>query len=266
MKKEREILGHLLAIDIGNTTIECGVFEENTLLTSWRLSSEINRTPDECWQTTAFFCREAGIQTDSLSELALSSVVPHHAHNFCRMAKDHFDKNPLVISVDSCPFLEIKYSNPHQIGADRLCNAFAGYHYYGGPLVVVDFGTAITLDVVTKTGAYLGGTIIPGPMTAAKTLHKRTAQLPQVSLIFPDSVIGQSTDHAIAAGLTWGVTDMIDGMIDRINNETEEKHQAIATGGFAQVYSSKSLNFQKVHSDLVLEGVRLIHSRARGTE
>ncbi|MBT3233456.1 MAG: type III pantothenate kinase [Calditrichaeota bacterium] len=256
---------YLLAIDIGNTTIECGVFEEESLQTSWRLSSEINRTPDECWHTTAFFCREAGIPTDSLSELALSSVVPHHAHNFCRMAKDHFDENPLVISVDTCPFLDIKYSNPRQVGADRLCNAYAGFHFYGGPLIVVDFGTAITLDVISKTGSYLGGTIIPGPMTAAKTLHKRTAQLPQVSLVFPDSVIGQSTDHAIAAGLTWGVTDMIDGMIERINDEVKQTHTVVATGGFAEVYSPRSRNFSKVHDDLVLDGVRLIRKQSRGS-
>lgn len=255
---------HLLAIDIGNTTIECGVFKEDKLLTSWRLSSEISRTPDECWQTTAFFCREANIPTNTLSELALSSVVPNHAHNFCKMAKDHFDKNPLTISIDTCPFLDIQYANPHQVGADRLCNAYAGYHFHGGPLIVVDFGTAITLDVISPTGSYMGGVIIPGPLTAAKTLHKRTAQLPQVSLIFPDSVIGQSTDHAIESGLTWGIVDMIDGMINRINAEVNLKHTVIATGGFADIYSLRSQNFTTIHPDLVLEGVRLIRQRVRG--
>jgi len=252
----------LLAIDIGNTTIECGIFENDKLRTSWRLSSEISRSPDECWQSTAFFCREADLDEKKLTAVAVASVVPNLTRSFTGMAKTRLNLKPLVISVDSCPFLDVRYSNPRQVGADRLCNAYAGYHHYGGPLIVVDFGTSITFDVVAGDGAYLGGIIIPGPKTAAKVLHLRTAQLPQVLLSFPETVIGKSTDHAIQAGLTWGMVDMVDGMIDRISRELKGSPKVIATGGYAEPYAGRSRNFNRIHNDLVLEGIKLIYYRA----
>lgn len=254
----------LLAVDIGNTTIECGVFDKATLLTSWRLSSTVSRTPDEYWQSTTFFCREVGIDPKNLSYLAVSSVVPDHARSFMLMGKARFDESPLDISVQTCPFLVVRYRNPSQVGADRLCNAYAGYHYYKGPLIVVDFGTAVTLDVVAEDGAYLGGVIVPGPRAAAGLLHSRTAQLPHVSLKFPDSVIGDTTENAISTGLTWGLVDMIDGLIGRVKNELGKNTRIVATGGFAKPYAKRSRMFGKIHEDLVLEGVRLLHERVRG--
>lgn len=257
-------MSNLLAVDIGNTTIVCGVFCGERMQTSWQLSSETSRTPDECWQSTTFFCREAGIDSSNLDALAISSVVPSHTRSFSEMAVNRFDENPLLISAESCPFLEVQYLDKQQVGADRLCNSFAGHHFYGGPLIVVDFGTAITFDVVSEKGAYVGGIIIPGPVTAAKALHQRTAQLPQASLNFPTRIIGTSTNHAIQSGLTWGLVDMIDSLIDRIVKEMKPDCSVIATGGYADAYAERSRNFTKVHHNLVLEGVRLIHQRARG--
>ena len=254
----------LLTVNIGNTTIECGVFEGDALQTSWQLSSEVSRMPDECWQSIVFFCREAGLDQGDLIALAIASVVPDHTYSFVSMAKSRFDAEPLDISVDTCPFIDIHYSDPRQVGADRLCVAYAGYHYNGGPLIVVDFGTAITLDVVDENGAYLGGVILSGPMTIAKALHRRTAQLPRVSLSFPDKIIGRSTDLSIQSGLSWGVVDMVDGLIDRIRKELPGKPKVIATGGYANPYAKRSRNFTAVHSELVLDGIRLIHERARG--
>lgn len=256
----------LLAVNIGNTTIECGVFDRTRLETSWQLSSEVKRMPDECWQSTTFFCREAGFDPDDLTALAVGSVVPDHTYSFVRMASARFDKNPLVISVDNCPFLNVKYNDPRQVGADRLCNGFAGFHYYGGPLVVVDFGTAITLDVVDSDGGYLGGVILAGPMTTAQALHRRTAQLPRVSHKFPEQVIGRSTDLSIQAGLTWGVIDMVDGLVERISSELPEKPKVIATGGYASPYAKRSRFFSELRLDLVLDGIRLIHERARESQ
>ncbi len=252
-----------MAVNIGNTTIECGVFEGGTVEVTWQLSSEVRRMPDECWQSTTFFCRDAGLEPRRLTELAVASVVPDHTYSFVRMAKARFDPHPLVISVESCPFLKVRYDDPRQVGADRLCNGYAGYHYFGGPLVVVDFGTAVTLDVVDADGAYMGGVILPGPQSAAQTLHRRTAQLPRVSLKFPDQVIGRSTDLSIQAGLTWGTVDMVDGLIDRIAAELGVMPKVVATGGYAPPFAERSRNFNEVRPDLVLEGVRLIHERAR---
>ena len=177
------------------------------------------------------------------------------------MIKKYLHQVPLRISTDTCPFLNVKYDNPRQVGADRLCNFYAGFYFYGGPLIVIDFGTAITFDVISKDGAYLGGVIMPGPRTIASSLHKRTAQLPQVQLEFPDSVIGKTTDHAIRSGLTWGIIDMVDGMIERIREELGRESKVVATGGFADHFAPASKYFSEVHPDLVLEGIRLIHAR-----
>jgi len=256
--------GFLLAVDIGNTTLECGLYDEDRLVTTWRLSSRTDRTPDECWQSIVFFCRQADVDPSVLSAMALASVVPDQTRSFLKMAQSRFDRTPLVISIETCPFLEVRYTEPQQIGADRLCNAYAGYHHYGGPLIVVDFGTAVTLDVVDKDGAYLGGVILPGPRAAAQILHSRTARLPQVSLKFPDTIIGVSSDHAIRTGITWGIVDMVDSLIDRISAELTGKPKVIATGGIVEAFASRSRNFQRIHADLVLEGVRLLFIRTRG--
>ncbi|MDP8238984.1 MAG: type III pantothenate kinase [Candidatus Hatepunaea meridiana] len=254
----------LLAVDIGNTTLECGLYDGEKLTTNWRLSSTVDRTPDECWQSTVFFCKEANIDPGQLNAIAIASVVPGQTRSFVKMTETRFDNDPLVISIDTCSFLNVRYSDPRQVGADRLCNAYAGYHHYGGPLIIVDFGTAVTLDVVAEDSGYLGGIILPGPRTAARVLHSRTAQLPQVSLRFPDKLIGVSTDHSIQAGLTWGMVDMIDGLIERISIELGKEPYVVSTGGLAEPFASRSRNFRKLHPDLVLEGIRLIYSKTRG--
>lgn len=251
----------LLAVDVGNTTLEIGIFDDTELLTSWHLSSLVTRTPDEYWQSIAFFTNEAKINPKKLNALAIASVVPDHTRSFLNMAKERFDSEPLIISVDSCPFIEVRLDDPRQIGADRLRNAYAGFHYYGGPLVIVDFGTAVTLDIVTDDGAYLGGIILPGPLAAAKALHQRTAQLPIVSLKFPDRIIGVNTDTAIRSGITWGIVDMVDGLINRIADELDVRPKVIATGGFAEPFATRSRNFTKCHPYLSLEGIRLLYSK-----
>ncbi len=256
------MIDRFLAIDIGNTTTECGVFENDRLVKSWRLSSETVRTPDECWQTTAFFLNQFQIKPQSVAKSAIASVVPELQHNFGQMVKRYLNHDPLFISVETCPFLKVDYKNPHQVGADRLCNSFGGFFHYGGPSIVVDFGTAITFDVTSKEGFYLGGVIMAGPRTISTSLHKRTAQLPKVKLEFPDSVIGKTTGHAIQSGLSWGVTDMVDGMIERIRKELGAETKVVATGGLAEQYAQRSRYFSKVHPDLVLEGIRLICLKA----
>lgn len=250
--------GLLLAVDIGNTNIECGLFKQDKKLSSWRLSSDLPRTSDEVWQAVTFFCGEANIKSSSIDTVAIASVVPDHTRTFVQMSGKFLKIEPLIISVDSCPFIKTEYSDPYQIGADRLCNAVGGFHYYGGPLVVVDFGTAITLDVISKDGAYMGGVILPGPQAAAASLHRRTSQLPQVSLEFPDSVIGKTTDHGIRTGITWGVVDMIEGLLVRISKQLDAKPTVVTTGGYAGRYSANSSKFSKLHQDLVLDGIRII--------
>ena len=252
-----------LAIDVGNTTIECGIYRGEKLLTDWRLSSGSTHTPDERWQNLAFFSREADVDPTTIHRAAIASVAPAHTYGFTEMIKSRLGCDPLLISAATCPFIEILYDNPDQVGADRLCHAYAGFQLYGGPLIIVDFGTEITFDVIDADGAYLGGVILPGPKTTADVLHRRTAQLPMVSFKFPDSVIGKSTDHAIQAGLSWGLVDMTDGMIDRIRAELGANARVVATGGFAKPYAARSRNFSETRPDLVLEGIRRLFLRAR---
>ncbi len=251
----------LLAIDVGNTTIECGIFEGDKLVTNWKLSSEVKRSSDECWQTVSFFCDQAGLSASNLDALALSSVVPAHSRSFLGMADDRFDTKPLDINAKSCPFIKIKYQNPDQVGADRLCNAYAGYHRFKRPIVIVDFGTAITFDIVDSDGAYLGGVIAPGPVTSARSLNQQTSKLPQVSLKFPKIIIGNSTVHSIQAGVTWGIVDLVDGLVKRISAEFSEKPKIISTGGYANVYAPHSQYFQQIEEHLVLDGIRLIYQK-----
>lgn len=253
----------IMAVDIGNTNIECGLFDGERLVASWRLSSTMPFTGDECWQSTLFFCREAEINPHKLDAVVIASVVPSHTRSFVMMTEKWLHIKPLIISVDACPFIQILYDNPEQVGADRLCNVAAGFHHYGGPLIVVDFGTAVTFDVISTEGAYLGGIIIPGPQTMATGLHSRTSQLPKVSLKFPSDIIGVTTEHGIRSGITWGIVDMIDGLIERINDQLGEATQVVATGGYAQTYASHSHHFTKVHPDLVLEGIRIIYERIK---
>lgn len=248
----------LLVIDVGNTNIEMGVFRNDKLLAKWRVSSGSQRTPDECWQSTVFFCGEHNIEQSKIKSAAIASVVPGHTESFRGMCVKHIRKSPLIISTDTCPFLDVRYLTPKAVGADRLCNAFAGYHEVGGPLIIVDFGTAVTLDVVAEDGGYLGGVILPGPLTAARALHQQTAQLPHVSLDFPDTTIGVTSEHSIKSGLTWGYIEMVDGMIERIGKELKNKPRVIATGGLSDTYAEHSSFFTNVNHNLVLDGIRLI--------
>jgi type III pantothenate kinase len=256
------MLKTLLAIDVGNTSIECGVFKGDNLLTNWKLTSEVNRSSDECWQTVSFFCQQAGISTDDLDSMALASVVPAHSYSFLGMAVERITENPLDISARSCPFLKIKYENPGQVGADRLCNAYAGFQKYKGPLIIVDFGTAITFDIVDADGAYLGGVIAPGPVTSARSLNQKTSRLPLVSLDFPSAIIGQTTIHSIQSGITWGIVDLVDGLIGRISDEFDVQPKVISTGGYAHVYAPQSKTFRQVEEHLVLNGIQLIFEKS----
>jgi len=257
------VKGLLLAVDVGNTTLEIGIYNKDRLLTSWRLSSLVTRTADECWQSIVFFAGEAKINPKDINAMALASVVPDHTASYLNMAKARFDPDPLIISVESCSFIEVNYDDPRQVGADRLCNAYAGYHYYGGPLIVVDFGTAVTLDVITDDGAYQGGVILPGPLGAARSLHRKTAQLPMVSLKFPDKMIGLTTDNSIRTGVTWGIVDMVDSLIERISTELGVQPKVVSTGGLAEPFAVRSRHFREYRSDLTLEGVRLLYLKAR---
>ncbi|MBM3327041.1 MAG: type III pantothenate kinase [Calditrichaeota bacterium] len=248
----------LLAIDAGNTTIECGLFSGEESVADWHLASSTPRLSDEYWQNVVFFTREAGIEPKWIKALALASVVPEHTWALTLMANRYFGIEPFVVTSEAYPY-PVRLIDPHSVGADRLCSAAAGYKRTGGPLIVVDFGTAITLDVVAVDGSYLGGAILPGPAMAAHSLHRRTAQLPDIVPQFSSPVIGMNTEQALQSGVTWGIVDMVDGLIQRISRELALEPNVLCTGGYGAMYAKQSRKFKDFSPRLVLEGVRLLY-------
>ncbi len=251
----------LLAIDIGNTHTVLGVFNKRKLVSDWRVSSSVARTEDEIGTQIWTFCEQAGIKWKAIDSVGISSVVPDLNEIFVSMARKYFNTDPLIVSAKLNLGLKIYYKDPSTVGADRLCNAVAGYEKYGGPLIIIDFGTATTYDVISEKGDYLGGVIAPGIETSAADLHRRAAKLPKIELKFPEKVIGLDTVSSMQSGILYGTVDAMEGMVQRIKRIIGKKAKVVGTGGYS--------NFIKQHSDsidyyepaLVLHGVQLINER-----
>ncbi len=255
----------ILAIDIGNTHTVMGVFEETKLLFDWRVASSLQHTEDEVGAYVRLFLRDAGIEAKAIGGIGISSVVPDLTDVFAAMAIKYFNLQPVIVGSDLDIGIKIHYVDPKTVGADRLCNAVAGFAKYGGPLVVVDFGTATTYDVVGTNGDYLGGIISPGIETSAVDLHRRAAKLPKVELHFPSAVIGTDTTARMQAGILYGALDAMEGMVDRLQKEllaAEKKEGAlVATGGFSKFICDHSKLPLHWEPSLVLDGVRIIYEK-----
>lgn len=249
----------LLSIDIGNTHTVVGIFKKEKLISQWRLSSTITRTEDECFLIVKLLCEQVNLSLTNISGVIISSVVPNLTDIFKRMAEKYFHVNPVIVSAALKLGIKVKYDDPMAVGADRLCNAVAAYKKYGGPAIVVDFGTATTYDVISRRGDYLGGVISPGIETAGGELHRRAARLPKIELHFPENVIGKNTVESMQSGIMYGALDAMEGMIKRIENKLGNKAHILATGGYSKFVCKKSVF--KIHCEpwLVLEGARLIY-------
>ena len=251
----------ILAIDIGNTHIAAGLYRGDELQAHWRLSSLADRTEDETWVMMDSICRANGYDINQSRGIAISSVVPDMTPTFIKLAQKYLHQDALVINHELELGIEILYHQPSNVGIDRLCNAVAGLEKYGGPLIIVDFGTATTFDVISKNAQYLGGIIAPGIETSLAILHRKAAKLPRVGLAFPDKVIGNSTEKSIQAGLMYGTVEMIDGLIERIVKELGEPAKAVATGGLSRLIIEKVSNIETVDSHLTLDGIRMIYEK-----
>ena len=256
----------LMAIDIGNTQIAAGLFVEDELVAHWRISSTGKRTEDETWILLDAICRTHGYNIVETTGLAISSVVPDMTPTFEKMAQKYLHINPITVRHDLDLGINIRYENPASVGADRICNAIAGYAKFGGPLVVVDFGTATTFDVISKEGDYLGGIIAPGIETSALILHQRAAKLPRVELSFPEKIIGSSTETSMQSGLMYGAVEMVDGLVNRIREELGSDAVTVATGGLARVVLNKLRSVRIIEPYLTLEGLRIIYNRVLSGE
>lgn len=248
----------LLAIDIGNTNIVIGAYHNEKLSGQWRLSSSITRTSDESWIVIKLFFDSVKLDIKQVDGIIISSVVPNLTEAFMRMAQQYLQLTPVNVDHTLDLGLKILYNSPETVGADRLCNAFAGYHRFGGPIIIVDFGTATTFDVITADKEYLGGIIVPGIEMSANFLHHRTAKLPKVGLVFPKQIIGRTTTESIQSGLMYGSVEMVDGLIRRIKAEYGLPMNVVATGGLASVLYDKSTEIKVIDPFLTLDGLRMI--------
>ncbi len=253
----------LLAIDIGNTHTVAGIYEGDRLVADWRMASLAARTADENWLTIKNFCLDAGIAPADIRTVGISSVVPDLTDIFESIARKYFDVEPVTVGADLDLGIRILYRDPTAVGADRLCNAIAGFAKYGGPLIIIDFGTATTYDVVSDAGDYLGGVITLGLESSAAELHRRAAKLPRIELRFPSSIIGRETVSSIQSGIMFGTVDAVEGIVGRIRRELGSDAKVIATGGLAGAIAKQTSIIAATEPTLVLDGIRLICGRVR---
>lgn len=254
----------LLVIDVGNTHIVFGVFEEGKLLYDWRIATAKERTSDEYGLLFEQIFKYHGLCPKNVEDVIISSVVPPLMHTLSSMSRKYFDKEPIVVGPGIKTGMNIKYDNPREVGADRIVNAVAGYEKYGGPLIIVDFGTAITFCAISKEGDYLGGVIAPGIKISSEALFSRAAKLPKVELSKPDTVIGKNTVNSIQSGLVYGYVGLVDFIIEKMKEEMKEEGEVktiVATGGFASLIATESKYINKIDKLLTLDGLRIIYNR-----
>ena len=249
----------LLAVDIGNSDTTLGVFEGEKLRARWHMATDIYRLADEQAALLILLLRHQGLDTSDITKVALCCVVPPLTATFEELSQRYFHTSPLVIGSGVKTGVRIKMDNPREVGADRIVNAAAAHHLYGGPIIIADLGTATTFDTVSKEGDYLGGAIAPGIATAAEALFMRAAKLPRVELACPEHVIGTNTIAAMQSGIVFGYVELVEGMVARIQQELGEKTKVIATGGYAELIAKETKIIDVVNPDLTLMGLRLIY-------
>ncbi|MCK5653730.1 MAG: type III pantothenate kinase [Dehalococcoidia bacterium] len=253
----------LLAIDIGNTNIAFGVFEAETLRATWNIATDINKTADEYAVLLLNLLPREGLALSDVDHVSIACVVPPLLTVFEELSQRYFKIPPLIVGPGVKTGVSICTDNPREVGADRVANAAAAHHLYGGPLIVIDFGTATTLDALSKEGDYLGGAIAPGIGIAAEALFERASKLPRVELIPPEHAIGKNTVTTMQSGIIFGYVGLIEGLVTRIKQELGGGAYVVATGGLAEVIATETKVIDTVDMHLTLLGLRLIHELNR---
>ncbi len=251
----------LVAIDAGNTNVVFALFEGDTMKAKWRASSDAKRTADEyaVWLTQLMALQN--LKAAEVTGAIIANVVPAAGFTLTTLCTEFFKVTPMVIGDPQVDLgIEVHMDHRENVGADRLVNALAAHRAYGGPLIVIDFGTATTFDIVGPDGAYEGGVIAPSAQHSVEALYRAAAQLPRVKIERPDKVIGKDTVPAMKSGIYWGYVGLIEGLTARIKEEYGSPMQVIATGGLATLYSEATPVIEVVDSDLTLRGLRLIHA------
>lgn len=252
----------ILAIDVGNTNIVVGVYKENSLLASWRMATDREKTSDEIGMQIVSLLDYSKISEKNIEAVVVASVVPPVMYSLEQAIRKYFHIDPMILGPGIKTGINIKYENPREVGADRIANSIGALEKYGGPLIIVDFGTATTFDVVTAKAEYLGGVICPGIEVSSEALFQRAAKLPKVELEKPDNVIGRNTVDSIKSGIVNGYTGQVDHIVRLIKKEIKEPDaKVIATGGLARLISENSETIDLVDGLLALEGLRIIYEK-----
>ncbi len=249
----------LLAIDIGNTNVVLGVFDKQRLVENWRVGTNTQITPDEYAMIFKDLFGFAGVEFRQITGVILSTVVPPLLPVMTEMSKKYFKLEPMVVTHEITTGITIRYDNPKEVGADRIVNAAAAYKFYGGPVIIVDFGTATTFCAVTKKGEYLGGAIAPGVKISAEALFQRASKLPRVELSKPSKVIGADTVSAMQAGIIFGYAGLVDRIVERMKKELSIEAKVVATGGLAELISPEASTIQEIRPHLTLEGLSFLY-------
>lgn len=253
----------LLAIDIGNTNIAFGVFDGETLRATWNVATDINKTADEYAVLLLNLLPREGLALSDIDHVSIACVVPPLLTIFEELSQHYFKILPLIVGPGVKTGVSICTDNPREVGADRVVNTAAAHSLYGGPLIVIDFGTATTLDAISKEGDYLGGAIAPGIGIAAEALFERASKLPRVELIPPEHAIGKNTVTTMQSGIIFGYVGLIEGLVTRIKQELGGEAYVVATGGLAEVIATETKVIDTVDMHLTLLGLRLIHELNR---
>lgn len=249
----------LLAVDIGNTNVTYGVFDAERLRATWRMTSDVRRESDEYAAMLLNLLQYESMSIHDIHRAIISSVVPPLTATLEDLCQRYLHVTPIIVGTGIKTGIRVLYENPREVGADRICHAVAGYKLYGGPLIVVDFGTATVFDAITKGGDYLGGAIAPGINLAAEALFQRASKLPRIELVQPQHAIGRNTVASMQAGLYYGYIGLIEGLVGRFQREMGGDAKVIATGGLAHLLTPDTKVFDEINHDLVLVGLRLIY-------
>jgi type III pantothenate kinase len=252
----------LLVIDAGNTNTVFAIFEDRKILGQWRMATDSKRTADEYGVWLLQLMNHEKIPLIDIKAAILSSVVPQANFSFRMLARQYFHTELLIVGEPNVKLgIEAKIDRPREVGADRLVNAVAAWERHKQSLIIVDFGTATTFDIVDDTGNYIGGVIAPGVNLSLETLHRAAAKLPNVAIEKPAHVIGKDTISAMQSGIYFGYVGLIEGIVTRIKNEYGKDMQVIATGGLAPLFAKATPVINALAPDLIIEGLRLIYER-----
>jgi type III pantothenate kinase len=249
----------LLVIDVGNTNTVMGIYHEQKLIKDWRIRTERKTTEDEFNVIVTSLLTIAGIDADAIRQTVISCVVPPMVTILDSFCLKYLGHAPRWVDARSYTRMPILINNPSELGADRIVNSVAAYQKYGQSLIIIDFGTATTFDVVSDKGEYLGGAISPGIMIASEALFREASKLPRVEIFErPDNVVGKDSTSSIKSGIIFGYAGLVDGIVGRIKAQMESVPLVLATGGLAPLMADVAKSIEKVESSLTLEGLRII--------